>query len=75
MDEVAVPRYIDDSHGRSGRQGEMGEPEVDRDAALFFLRMRVAFDAGKSFDQCGFPVIDMTGRADDEVGHNKEEGG
>ena len=47
------------------RDRQIGEAEIDGDAARFFLLQPVAIDAGQGFDQRGLAVIDMAGGADD----------
>ena len=45
----------------------MGKTEIDGDAADFFFREAVGFDAGQPTDQSGFAMIDMAGRANQDV--------
>ena len=49
--------------------GQMGEPEVDGDAARLLLRPAVAVDPGQGQHQAGLAVIDVPGGADDDATH------
>ena len=49
---------------------EMGEAEVDRDAARLLLGPAVAVDAGQGQDQAGLAVVDVAGGADDGAAHH-----
>ena len=48
---------------------EVGEAEVEGDAAPLLLRQPVAVDAGERPHQGGLAVVDVTGGADDERAH------
>ena len=60
MDEALVPGNID----KAKRIG-VGITKVDGDAAPLFLGQTIGVHTGQRFDQRGFSVIDVTGRADD----------
>jgi hypothetical protein len=45
-------------------QLEIGEAEVDRDAASFFFRKTIGIGAGQSAHESALAVIDVTGGAD-----------
>jgi hypothetical protein len=68
FDEPFVSRDIDDSRLRAIGKVKMSKPQIDGDAALFFLLQAVCILSGQCFDQAGLPVIDVAGGADD-VGH------
>ncbi len=70
LDEALVAGHVDDTHGSAVRQVEVGETQIDGDAALFFFFEPVGVLAGEGFDQAGFAVVDMAGGADD-IGHAK----
>ena len=66
-----VSRDIDESQAQlfavRRSQLKVRKPDVDRDSpALLFLEA-IGVNAGKGFDECGFPVIDMSGGADDDA--------
>jgi hypothetical protein len=47
---------------------------IDRHAPLFFLGQGVGIGAGQGLDERGFAVVNVPGRADDEVrffGHRR----
>ena len=52
-----------------GRQLQVGEAEVDGDAAALLFLEAVGVDAGERLHQRGLAVIDMPGRAGDDVLH------
>ena len=62
------PGHVHHARPDTARQIEVGEPELDRDAALLFLLEAVGVLAGERFDEARLPVIDVSGRADDPVG-------
>ena len=71
LDEALVAGHVDDARRSAVGQIEMGEAEIDGDAALFFFLEPVGVGAGERFDQAGFTVIDVAGGADD-VRHDDE---
>jgi hypothetical protein len=70
FDKSLMSGHVDDARGSAIRQVEVGETQVDGDAALFFFFEPVGVLAREGFDQAGLAVIDMAGGADD-VGHAK----
>jgi len=66
-DEALVAGYVDDAGAGAVGQREVGEAEIDRDAALFFFLEAVGVLAGERLDQRGLAVIDVPGGADDGV--------
>ncbi len=65
--ETFMARDIDDRNsGLLNWALELGKAEIDGDSALFFGRQLVRIDACEGFDQRGFPMIDMPGRAEDQ---------
>src|SRR5690606_3680135 len=68
-DEGLVARDIDDGELLPGREAEAGEAEVDGDAAALLLDEAVGVDAGERADERGLAVVDVAGRAEDEVRH------
>ena len=65
LDKALVAGHVDDARRSAVGQIEMGETEIDGDAALFFFFEPVGVVAGERFDQAGFAVVDMAGGADD----------
>ena len=68
VDEAFVPRYVDETDLETVAF-EMGEPQVDRDAALLLFLPSIAIDAGKRLDQAGLAVVDVAGCADNHAPH------
>ena len=54
------------------RRRQIGEAEVDRDAARLLLLQAVGVDAGQRAHQRGLAVVDVAGGADD---HGDAPGG
>src|SRR5439155_1443039 len=65
--ESLVAGDVDDARGRTPRQRELGEAEIDRDAALLLLFQPVGVGARQRFDERGLAVIDVSGGTDDEM--------
>ncbi len=65
-DETLVARYVDDLD-REARLLEKREAEIDRDASSFFLGEAVRIGPGQGLHQRGLTVVDVAGRADDDV--------
>ena len=72
-DKFFMPRHIDDAEAMAAGEVEVGKPQFDGDAALLFLLEPVGLDAGERPDQAGFAVIDMSGGAEDDFTHEREE--
>ncbi len=70
-DEALVAGDVDDAGAGVVGQGEVGEAEIDRDAALFFFLEAVGVLAGERLDERGLAVIDVAGGADDGVGDSR----
>ncbi len=73
-DEALVAGDVDDAGAGAVGEGEVGEAEIDRDAALLFFLEAVGVLAGQGFDERGFAVIDVAGGADDGVGGGGHRG-
>jgi hypothetical protein len=67
LHEALVARDVDHSGHRSVRQGEVGEPELERDAPPLLLRKAVGVDPGERLDQRRLAVVDVAGGADDHA--------
>ena len=71
LDELFMPRYIDDAGPRTVRQVEPGKAQVDGQSPFLFFRCRIRIDPGQGPDQRRLAMIDMAGRPDDDMsGHN-----
>ena len=46
---------------------EEGKPQVNGDTAALLFFEAVGMRAGQRFDQCGFPVVDVSGGADNHT--------
>jgi hypothetical protein len=64
-DEALMARHIDEAKHRAIGQRVVGEAQVDRHAALLFLRQAVGVDAGERLHQQRLAVVDMAGGGDD----------
>ena len=69
LDEALVAGDIDEAQAQGGCEFEVREAEIDGDAAAFFFFQAVGVDAGERLDERGLAVIDVAGRADDDVLH------
>ena len=67
-DEALVAGHVDDARLGAVRQRQVGEPQVDGDAAFLLLLEAVGVLAGKGLDQARLTVVDVAGGSDD-VGH------
>ncbi len=69
LDEAFVAGHVHDAEVE-GRQVEVGEADVDGDAAGLLFGEAVAVDAGEGLDERGLAVVDVAGGAEDQVaGH------
>src|SRR6266705_4538420 len=68
FDEALVTGHINKTESEIPDR-KIGESDVDRYAALFFLFEPVGVDASERFDQCGLAVVDVAGGPDDDVLH------
>ena len=69
LDEALVAGNVDEAQAQGGRELQVGEAEVDGDAAALLFFQAVGVDAGERFDQRGLAVVDVAGGADDDVLH------
>ena len=69
LDEALVAGDVDEAEAQSGRELQVGEAEIDGDAAALFFFEAVGVDAGERFHERGLAVIDVSGGADDDVFH------
>ncbi len=67
-DEPLVPGDVDE-RDLDVADDRVREAELDRDAALFLFLEPIGVGAGERQDQCALAVVDVTRRADDDVGH------
>ncbi len=68
LDELLVAGDVDeDDLLLVARVVEEDEAELDRHAALFFLGQGVGVGPGQGLDQGALAVVDVAGRADDDV--------
>ena len=65
-DEALVPGHVDDAGARAAGEVQVGEAQVDRDAALLLLLQAVGVLTGERADERGLAVIDVTRGADDD---------
>jgi hypothetical protein len=52
---------------------QVRETDVDGDAAPFLFFQAIRVDARERFDESGLAVIDVPGRADDDILHAAED--
>ena len=69
LDEPFMTGYVDDAEAVAVGKVQGREPEVERDAALFLFLQAVGVRAGEGLDQGRFPVVDMSGSAENDVFH------
>jgi len=68
-DKALMSGHIDHAGAAAVGQVEVGEAQIDRDAALFLFLQAIGVVPGERLDQRGLAVIDMTRGADDRVGN------
>ena len=68
-DEALVSRNVDERHDAVGRELEIGETEIDRDAAALLFLETIGVNARQRLDERAFSMVDVARRADDEVAH------
>ena len=51
------------------RQLQVGKTKLDSDSVCLFLLEAISVNAGQRLDQRGLAMVDMSGRAEDEVFH------
>ena len=66
-DEAFVARHVDEAQGVAVARRQIGEAEVDGDAALLLLGQPIGVGARKGPHQRGLAVVDVPGRADDQA--------
>ena len=64
-DEPFVAGHVDDAGPFAARQVQVGEAQVDGDAAFFFFLEPVGVLAGQGLEQRGLAVVDVAGGPDD----------
>ena len=65
VDEFLVPRHVDEAEHGAVRRRQIGEAEIDGNAARLFFLEPVGIDAGQRAHQRGLAVIDVAGGSDD----------
>ncbi len=65
VDEALVARHVDEAEHAAVRRRQIGEAEIDGDAARLLLLQAVGVDAGQRAHQRGLAVVDVAGGADD----------
>ena len=71
VDEFLVAGHVDEPEHSAIRRRQIGEAEVDGDAARLFFLEAIGVDPGERVHQGGLAMIDMAGGADD---HGKGSG-
>src|SRR5260370_28024003 len=66
--EPLMARDVDHARARPVPEGEIREPQVDRDAALLLFLETVGILPGERLDQRGLAMVDMAGGADNRMG-------
>ena len=66
VQEALVPGNVDEAELQAALALEVGEAEVEGDAAPLLLGEPVAVDAGEGLDQRGLAVVDVAGGADEK---------
>ena len=69
--EALVARDVDEGCDQAFPQVEVGEPQVDRDPPLLLFLQAVGVYAGQGAHEGALPVVDVTGRADDQGAHDR----
>ena len=67
LDEALVAGHVDEAQAQVRGKLEMSEADIDGDAAALLFLQAVGVDAGQGFDERGLAVIDVAGRADDDI--------
>ena len=68
-DETLVAGDVNDPEAQVPRQFQVGEAELDGNAARLLLLQAVRVDAGQRLHQRGLAVIDMPGGAENQMLH------
>ncbi len=69
LDEALVAGDVHEAKADGGRQLQVGKAQVDGDAAALLFLQAVGVDSGERLHQRRLAMIDMTGRAYDDVFH------
>ena len=69
LHEPLVPGDVDDAERQAIPEIEVGEADVDGDAALFLLLEAIGIDPGQRQDQARLAVVDVPCGAGDDVAH------
>jgi hypothetical protein len=64
VDEALVAWHVDEAERLAVLDRQIGEAEIDGDAARLFFLQPVPIDPGQGFDQRSLAVVDMAGGAD-----------
>ena len=67
--EAFVPRNVHERQHALGRQLQIGETEIDRDASFLLLLEPVGMDPGQRLNERALAVVDVSGGAENEVTH------
>ena len=67
-----MPRNVDETYTEGRRQLQMGESEVDCNAAAFFFGQPVRIDTGQRADETRFPMIDVARGTRYQITHNNQ---
>src|SRR5262249_16580287 len=67
LDKALMPRNVYEPNPQRRCQLQVGESEVDCDTAAFLFFEPVSVDTGESFDEGRLAMINVAGRADDDV--------
>ena len=69
LHEPLVPGDVDDAERQALAEVEVGEADVDGDAALLLLLEAIGVDPGQRQDQARLAVVDVSRGAGDDVAH------
>ena len=73
VNEFLVPRHVDEAEHGAVRRRQIGEAEIDGNAARFLFLQPVGIDAGQRAHQRGLAVVDMAGGSDDhDAGYRRQ---
>ena len=73
VDEFFVARHVDEAEHGTVQRRQIGEAEIDGNAARLFFFQPVGIDAGQRAHQRGLAVIDVAGGSDDhDAGSGKD---
>ena len=64
VDELFVPRHVDEAEHAAAGQRRVGVAEVDRDAARLLFLEAIGIDARQRLDERGLAMVDVTGGTD-----------